>query len=81
MSVLRRLYRYLRPYRAWAVVAILSMIVVALTQVVFVALVQPLVDDVLTPPGAVKKVERTNTRMAQVEAQLRQHAPAVYRVK
>jgi subfamily B ATP-binding cassette protein MsbA len=81
MSVLRRLYRYVRPYRAWAVVAILSMIVVALTQVVFVALVQPLVDDVLTPPGAVKKVERTNTRMAQVEAQLQQHAAPVYRAK
>jgi subfamily B ATP-binding cassette protein MsbA len=81
MSVLRRLYRYLRPYRAWAVIAIVSMIVVALTQVVFVALVQPLVDDVLTPPGAVKKVERTNTRMAQVEAQLKEHAPPVYRAK
>lgn len=81
MSVLRRLYRYLRPYRAWAMVAIASMIVVAITQVVFVALVQPLVDDVLTPPGAVKKVERPRSRIADAETLLQQHAPAVYRTK
>ncbi|HEU4887322.1 MAG TPA: ABC transporter ATP-binding protein [Thermoanaerobaculia bacterium] len=81
MSVLRRLYGYLRPYRAWAVVAVFSMVVVALTQVMFVALVQPIVDDVLTAPGALKKVERPNSRMAQVEALLQQQAPAVYRAK
>jgi subfamily B ATP-binding cassette protein MsbA len=81
MSVLRRLYKYLRPYRAWAIAAVASMIVVALTQVVFVALVQPLVDDVLTPPGAVKKVVQPNSRMADVEAFLQKQAPPVYRVK
>jgi subfamily B ATP-binding cassette protein MsbA len=81
MSVLRRLYRYLRPYRAWALVAVVSMIVVAMTQVVFVALVQPLVDDVLTPPGAVKKVERPHSRIDDAQTLLQQHAPSVYRAK
>jgi ATP-binding cassette, subfamily B, bacterial MsbA len=81
MSILRRLYGYLRPYRAWAVVAMFSMIVVALTQVMFVALVEPIVDDVLTAPGALKKVERPPSRMAGAEALLEQYAPAVYRAK
>jgi ATP-binding cassette, subfamily B, bacterial MsbA len=81
MSVLRRLYRYLRPYRAWALIAIVSMVVVALTQVVFVALVQPLVDDVLTPPGAVKKVERPHSRIGDAETLLQRNAPSVYRAK
>ncbi len=39
MSILRRLYRYLRPYRIWAIAAVGSMIVFALTQVVLAALV------------------------------------------
>jgi ATP-binding cassette, subfamily B, bacterial MsbA len=81
MSILRRLYGYLRPYRAWAVVAMFSMIVVALTQVMFVALVEPIVDDVLTAPGALKKVERPPSRLAGAEGLLEQHAPAVYRAK
>ncbi|MDP9192197.1 MAG: ABC transporter transmembrane domain-containing protein [Acidobacteriota bacterium] len=81
MSVLRRLYRYLRPYRAWAVLAFGSMIVFALTQVVFAALVQPLVDDVLTRPGAVKKVDRPESRFANAGALIKEHAPAIDRVK
>ena len=80
MSVLRRLYRYLRPYRAWAIVAVFSMVIVALTQVMFVALVEPLIDDVLTAPGAVKRVERPS-RMAGAEALLQEHAPSIYNVK
>jgi subfamily B ATP-binding cassette protein MsbA len=81
MSILRRLYGYLRPYRAWAIVAVFSMIVVALTQVMFVALVQPIVDDVLTAPGALKKVERPPSRMAKAESLMQEHVPSVYRAK
>ncbi|HVG23550.1 MAG TPA: ABC transporter transmembrane domain-containing protein [Thermoanaerobaculia bacterium] len=51
MKPLRRLYGYLRAYKAWALVAFGSMIVFALTQTVLVALVQPLIDDVLSPPA------------------------------
>ena len=51
MKVLRRLYGYLGKYKAWAFLAFGSMIVFALTQTVLAALVQPIVDDVLTPPS------------------------------
>ena len=81
MSVLRRLYRYLRPYRAWAFLAFGSMIIFALTQVVFAALVQPLVDDVLTRPGAIKKVDRPVPRIVDVAALVKEHAPAIHRAK
>ena len=81
MSVLRRLYGYLRPYRAWAFLAFGSMIIFALTQVVFAALVQPLVDDVLTRPGAVKKVARPESRIVDVGALVQEHAPAIARAK
>jgi subfamily B ATP-binding cassette protein MsbA len=78
VSVLRRLYRYLRPYRAWAVLAFGSMIIFALTQVVLAGLVQPLVDDVLTRPGAIKK---TNRGPSDIEAVLKERLPAVYHAK
>ncbi|MFL6245676.1 MAG: ABC transporter ATP-binding protein [Thermoanaerobaculia bacterium] len=80
MNVLQRLYRYLRPYRAWTIVAVFSMIVVALTQVMFVALVQPIFDDVLTPPGVVKKVP-VQGRVSDAERLLQQHAPSIYQTK
>src|SRR5215212_8643993 len=51
MKALHRLYRYLRQYKAWALIAFGSMIIFALTQTVLVALVQPLIDDVLSPPS------------------------------
>src|SRR5438105_12240505 len=50
MSVLRRLYRYLAHYKAWAVLAFGSMIVFAITQTLMIALCQPIFDDVLTRP-------------------------------
>ncbi len=81
MSPLRRLYGYLRPYRAWAIVAFGSMIVFALTQTVLAALVQPLFDDVLTPPGVQRTVEPENPRVSFAEAQVRDNLPAVYRAK
>jgi subfamily B ATP-binding cassette protein MsbA len=58
MKILRRLYRYLRNYKAWAILAFGSMVVFALTQAMLVALIRPLIDDVLAPPNA--KIERTH---------------------
>ncbi len=58
MSILRRLYTYLRAYRVAAIVAFGSMIVFALTQTVLAALVQPLFDDVLSPKTAVTRPAR-----------------------
>ncbi len=48
MKTLRRLYRYIRPYRAWAGLAIVSMITVSLSYGAFVAMARPLFDEVLT---------------------------------
>jgi subfamily B ATP-binding cassette protein MsbA len=59
MKVLRRLYRYLANYKGWALLAFGSMIVFAVTTTMMMALVQPLFDEVLTPPGARPPV-RTN---------------------
>ena len=39
MNVLSRLYRYLRRYKAWALVAFGSMIIFALTQTMLMALI------------------------------------------
>ena len=50
MRVLRRLYRYLAHYKAWAILAFGSMIVFAITQTLMIALCQPIFDDVLTRP-------------------------------
>lgn len=58
MKILRRLYRYLRAYKAWAMVAFLSMMVFALSQTVLVALVQPLFDEVLSPANAQPKEDK-----------------------
>jgi subfamily B ATP-binding cassette protein MsbA len=63
MSVLRRLYRHLNRYKGWAILAFGSMFVFAITQTVLMALVQPLFDDVLMPPGkAVALQERHMSR-------------------
>jgi subfamily B ATP-binding cassette protein MsbA len=81
MAPLRRLYRYLRTYKAWALVAFGSMIVVALTQATLAGLVQPLFDDVLTPPGVQRQVQTANPRAQFVQRQLDDHLPALGRVK
>ena len=52
MIALRRLYGYLRSYKAWALVAFGSMVIFAMTQTVLAALVQPLFDEVLSRPEA-----------------------------
>ncbi len=81
MKVLRRLYGYLRSYKAWAVLAFGSMLVFALTQTVLAALVQPLVDDVLTPPGTHRQVERANARLSTIERAVAEYAPAISRAQ
>ena len=78
MKVLRRLYRYLVPYKGWAIVAFGSMIVFALTQTVLAALVQPLVDDVLTPPGV---HQAKDTRVSKIDRVLNDNLPALGRAK
>jgi len=51
MKLLRRLYGYLRRYKAWATVAFFSMVLFAVTQTTMIALVQPIFDIVLAPPA------------------------------
>jgi subfamily B ATP-binding cassette protein MsbA len=50
MKVLRRLYRYLRHYKAWAALAFGSMIIFAVTTTAMIGLFQPMIDIGLTPP-------------------------------
>src|SRR5947209_11758276 len=81
MSLLRRLYRYLRKYRGWAILAFGSMIVFAATQTMLMALVQPLFDDVLVTPGAraaaVQKQHTTQQRI--IDSVLQRDRPAARR--
>ncbi len=81
MSALRRLYGYLRAYKAWALVAFGSMILFAVTQTMLAALVQPLFDFVLTPPGVQRSVDRPNPRAQIMQRQLDEHLPAISRAK
>ncbi len=80
MTILRRLYRYLRPYKAWAVLAFGSMIIFAASQTVMIALIRPVVDDVLTAPGN-QKIVRTHpsreeaTKQKIVDALLNRDKP------
>ena len=67
MSVLRRLYRYLLPYKAWAAVAFVAMITVAATNGALVTLVQPLFDEVLT----MEKVEQSADEKASTARKTR----------
>src|SRR4051794_9564474 len=80
MSVLRRLYGYLRRYKAWAILAFGSMVIFALTQTVLAALVRPILDDVLTPPGAHRTVA-LNTRVVGLERAISRFAPSLVRAK
>ena len=76
MRPLRRLYGYLRAYKTWALMAFGSMIIFALTQTVIVALVQPLIDDVLSPPAAAqqttaeKRISRVDRVLGNLPAPL-----------
>lgn len=68
MKVLRRLYRYLANYKAWAALAFGSMIIFALSQTMLIALTQPIFDVVLAPP-AQKKVEPTHVTREEAAKQ------------
>lgn len=81
MRVLRRLYGYLRSYKAWAFLAFGSMVVFALTQTVIAALVQPVVDDVLTPPSVRRQIETNETRSEQIDRYLERTVPSIHGVK
>jgi len=58
MKILRRLYRYLSSYKAWAIVAFGSMIIFAATQTMLMGLIRPLFDEVLAPSSAPKTVQK-----------------------
>jgi subfamily B ATP-binding cassette protein MsbA len=62
MKVLRRLYRYLRHYKAWALLAFGSMIAFAITQTAMIGMLQPIVDIGLTPPGSKQVVREHPSR-------------------
>ncbi|HEX7190749.1 MAG TPA: ABC transporter transmembrane domain-containing protein, partial [Thermoanaerobaculia bacterium] len=59
---MRRLYRYLRNYKGWAVLAFGSMIAFAVTQTAMIGLLQPIVDIGLTPPAAKQVVREHPSR-------------------
>ena len=80
MKVLRRLYAHLRHYKGWAVVAFGSMLVFAGTQTAMVGLMQPLFDEVLSPPSrreelrqAAAKTDTTKKRV--LDAVLKRDLP------
>jgi len=86
MKVLRRLYRYLSHYKAWAVVAFGSMLIFAITQTAMMALVRPLFDVVLASPEqrqeAVRREAATKddaTRSRVLDAVLRRDLPEGHR--
>lgn len=62
MKVLRRLYAHLRNYKGWAAVAFGSMLVFAATQTAMVGLMQPLFDEVLSPPSRREELRTASTR-------------------
>src|SRR5688572_1236969 len=80
MTALRRLYRYLRNYKAWAFVAFGSMVVFAGTQTVLMMLVTPLFDEVLSPPkaraaAAASPVQPTDAKQTVLNALLNRDRP------
>ncbi len=67
MNVLRRLYRQLSHYKTWALIAFGSMLIFAATQTAMVGLIQPLVDDVLSPPS--QEIARSHPSREQATKQ------------
>src|SRR5436309_5566065 len=68
MKILRRIYRYLRHYEAWAILAFGSMLAFAVTQTTLIGLLQPIVDIGLTPPGATQVVRDHPSREQAVKS-------------
>jgi len=76
MKLLRRLYRYLRNYKTWAIVAFGSMIIFAGTQTMLMGLIRPLFDEVLSPPSAHKTVQRLDpAKQRMLDAVLEREKP------
>ena len=82
MNILSRLYRYLRRYKTWALIAFGSMIIFAATQTMLMALIQPLFDEVLTPPSAKQPVvvkHDDSARERAIDSVLRRDQPEGHR--
>ncbi|HYM60471.1 MAG TPA: ABC transporter ATP-binding protein [Thermoanaerobaculia bacterium] len=62
MKILRRLYKYLRNYKAWAALAFGAMLMFSAMNVAMIALIEPLIDVGLTPPGTKTVVRATPSR-------------------
>ena len=76
MKVLRRLYRYLRSYKGWAIVAFGSMIIFAATQTMLMGLIRPLFDEVLSPPKVQRTVQKLDpTKQRMLDAVLNRDMP------
>src|SRR5687767_6485334 len=77
MKIFRRLYQYVTPYRAWAVLALVSMFVVAASTGALIALVRPLFDDVLSRGEQHQDQKVRDQREVEAERLLlRRDAPA-----
>src|SRR5687767_7052618 len=75
MKVIRRLYRYVIPYRAWALLAFVSMFIVAATTGALIVLVRPLFDDVLSREGRTVTRQQDDREAAAIRLLLRQDRP------
>lgn len=78
MKLLRRLYRYVTPYRTWAALALVSMFIVAASTGALITLVRPLFDEVLSRGEPEARVEqREDARQsAVIRMVLRRDLPA-----
>jgi subfamily B ATP-binding cassette protein MsbA len=77
MSVLKRLYRYLIPYRGWAILALSSMLVFAATQGTLAALIRPLFDEVLV--RNTRQVQAKPEQLKTVDLLLKRDQPEGHR--
>jgi subfamily B ATP-binding cassette protein MsbA len=75
MSALRRLYRYLTPYKGWAVIAFGSMLIFAVTQTVMIAMSQPLFDEVLTRPTTQVTAKDSGTKRWVLDTVMKRDRP------
>jgi subfamily B ATP-binding cassette protein MsbA len=60
--LLRRIYRYLRHYKAWAALAFGAMVAASITQAALIGSLRPIVDIGLMPPGAAQVVRSHPSR-------------------
>jgi subfamily B ATP-binding cassette protein MsbA len=79
MKVLGRLYRYVIPYRAWALLAFVSMFIVAATTGALIVLVRPLFDEVLSREGQAVARQQDDREAAAIRLLLKQDQPVQQR--